>query len=325
MNDQTLRLLEKALSVSPDDWETRAHLLATLLDTHQHSRASEVLRAAPSVPPDEPAQLLKAAVELETSPADAITTLDALLARNKACAPAYLLFARVYRQLDRRDDARRKYGAATLLDESLSDPELARWIEGREAAGDAPVSDDVLSAEDEALLASIASGDDTGTAAAADDHVATNRAPVDADPTRRITFADVGGMEDVIERVRMNIIHPFKHPEVFRKFNRRPGGGILMYGPPGCGKTHLARATAGECGARFVSIAITDILSKWIGESERHLHDIFQNARAARPGGDLHRRDRCHRNEPFADAGFVPGSLSSTCCSRRWTASRPRQ
>ena len=90
-------------------------------------------------------------------------------------------------------------------------------------------------------------------------------------------------MEEVIERVRMNIIYPFKNPEVFRRFNRKPGGGILLYGPPGCGKTHLARATAGECGARFISIAITDVLSKWIGESERHLHDLFETARRQAP------------------------------------------
>ncbi len=276
MNDQTLRLLEKALAVSPFDWETRAGLLEALLDAREHARAAEVLRAAPTVPLDEPAQLLKAEVELATAPADAIPTLDALLARNKACAPAYLLFARVYRQLDRREDARRKYGAATLLDESLADPELAGWIDGKKAP-----ADDVLTPEDEALLAAITAGGDTGPATA--DHAASNRAPVDADPTRRITFADVGGMEDVIERVRMNIIYPFKNPEVFRKFNRRPGGGILMYGPPGCGKTHLARATAGECNAQFISVAITDILSKWIGESERHLHDIFENARAHAP------------------------------------------
>ncbi len=281
MNDQTLRLLEKALAVSPDDWETRAHLISALLDARQPARAAEILRTAPAIPPDEPAQLLKAGVELETAPADAIPTLDALLARNKACAPAYLLFARAYRKLDRRDDARRKYGAATLLDESLADPELARWIDGKAPSTDTPADDDALTPEDEALLASISGGDDAG--AAENDHAASNRAPVDADPTRRITFADVGGMEDVIERVRMNIIYPFKNPEVFRKFNRRAGGGILMYGPPGCGKTHLARATAGECDARFISIGITDILSKWIGESERHLHDIFENARAHTP------------------------------------------
>ena len=75
-------------------------------------------------------------------------------------------------------------------------------------------------------------------------------------PTRRpkwtapeapvITFDHIGGMKDVIERIRMNIIYPFKNPETFRKFNKKPGGGILMYWSAGCGKTHIARATAGE-------------------------------------------------------------------------------
>ena len=90
-------------------------------------------------------------------------------------------------------------------------------------------------------------------------------------------------MEEVIERIRMNIIYPFKNPEVFKKFNKQPGGGILMYGPPGCGKTHIARATAGECDAAFISLAITDVLSKWLGESEQHLHQIFETARRRKP------------------------------------------
>ena len=282
MNEQTLKLLEKALAVSPDDWETRAGLLEAFLAAGRPERALEILRAAPAVPADEPAQLLQAEVELAAgTAADALATLDALLAHNRACARAYLLSARACRALGRRDDARRKYGAATLIDESLADPELARWIDGDAAPAPVVTDDDAkLTPEDEALLAAISNG---GVLEEEEPSAASNRAPVDRDLSRRITFADVGGMEEVIERVRMNIIYPFKNPEVFRKFNRAAGGGILMYGPPGCGKTHLARATAGECNATFMSVAITDILSKWIGESERHLHDIFENARAHSP------------------------------------------
>jgi len=106
---------------------------------------------------------------------------------------------------------------------------------------------------------------------------------VDEPQQTRVTFDDIGGMEDVIERIRMNIIYPFKNPAVFQKFNKKPGGGILMYGPPGCGKTHIARATAGECGAVFISIAITDILSRWLGESEQRLHRYFETARRRSP------------------------------------------
>ncbi len=283
MNDQTLKLLAKALQVSPEDWDTRAHLVESYLAAGQATQAAETLHAAPEIPAAEDAQLLKAAVETETAPSDAIVTLEGVLARNKACARAYLGLAKVYRKRGLRDEARRKYGAATIIDESLADPALAAWIEGKgptePVAAEAPEANAIAEAAALAYAGAREGEDarpDTGTEAASLDLGSPEE-------TRRLTFADVGGMEEVIERIRMNIVYPFKNPEVFRKFNRRPGGGILLYGPPGCGKTHLARATAGECGAKFISIAITDILSKWIGESERHLHEIFEAARRQAP------------------------------------------
>lgn len=265
MNDQTLKLLEKALQVSPEDWETRAHLVEMLLDQNRPARAAEVWRAAPAVPETETAQLLGARVEAETDPSRAIVLLEAILARNKACAPAFLLLARIYRRRGLKEEARRKYGAVSMIDPTLRDVELEAWLELD--------ADATLSPEEEANVAALL--------AATEDAPATIQPEIEAAP--RFTFADIGGMQEVIERIRMNIIYPFKNPEVFRRFHKSPGGGILLYGPPGCGKTHLARATAGECGARFISIAITDILSKWLGESERHLHEIFETARRQAP------------------------------------------
>lgn len=81
----------------------------------------------------------------------------------------------------------------------------------------------------------------------------------------------------------MKIIHPLEHPEIYRAYGKTAGGGILMYGPPGCGKTHLARATAGEVKATFLSVGISDVLDMWLGESERKLHDLFEEARDSRP------------------------------------------
>jgi SpoVK/Ycf46/Vps4 family AAA+-type ATPase len=98
-----------------------------------------------------------------------------------------------------------------------------------------------------------------------------------------VTFADVGGMAEVKERIRMAIIYPLQRPEVFAAYGKRAGGGLLLYGPPGCGKTYLARATAGEVGARFLSIGISDILDMWHGQSEQKLHALFESARRARP------------------------------------------
>jgi len=98
-----------------------------------------------------------------------------------------------------------------------------------------------------------------------------------------ITFAKVGGLDDVKDEIRRRIILPFQKPELYKRFKKRVGGGILMYGPPGCGKTMLARATAGECDAKFMHIAISDVLDMYIGESERKLHALFEKARADAP------------------------------------------
>ncbi len=99
----------------------------------------------------------------------------------------------------------------------------------------------------------------------------------------RSSFTDVGGMDALKEQIRLNIIYPFRHPEVYAAYGKKIGGGILLFGPPGCGKTHLARATAGEIGASFYIMALDDILSKWMGETEQRLSAIFETARACAP------------------------------------------
>jgi AAA+ superfamily predicted ATPase len=98
-----------------------------------------------------------------------------------------------------------------------------------------------------------------------------------------VTFADVGGLDEIKQQIEKRIILPFQKPALFAKFKKKAGGGILMYGPPGCGKTLLARATAGQCKATFLNVAIDDVLDMYIGESERKLHALFEKARASTP------------------------------------------
>ena len=98
-----------------------------------------------------------------------------------------------------------------------------------------------------------------------------------------ITFADVGGMEQVKKEIELKIIKPLQHPELYKAYGKKMGGGILLYGPPGCGKTYLARATAGQVNARFISVGLSDILDMWVGNSEKNLHNIFELARENAP------------------------------------------
>jgi AAA+ superfamily predicted ATPase len=100
-------------------------------------------------------------------------------------------------------------------------------------------------------------------------------------PTLRLE--DVGGMEEVKRRLNVAFIGPLRNPEVLRAYGKAVRGGLLLYGPPGCGKTFIARATAGEIGARFMPIGLNDVLSMWLGESERHLHELFEAARRNAP------------------------------------------
>lgn len=99
----------------------------------------------------------------------------------------------------------------------------------------------------------------------------------------KITFDEVGGMQKVKDEIRIKIIQPLQHPEMYKAYGKKIGGGILMYGPPGCGKTHLARATAGQINASFISIGIHDVLDMWQGNSEKKLHDLFETARRQTP------------------------------------------
>ncbi len=97
------------------------------------------------------------------------------------------------------------------------------------------------------------------------------------------TFEDVAGLEEVKKKIRLNFILPLQQPELFKAYGREAGGSLLLFGPPGCGKTFLARAVAGEIDASFVHIELQAILSMWSGQSENNLHDIFEKARENKP------------------------------------------
>jgi len=175
-----------------------------------------------------------------------------------------LLKARILLSLDRRDEARNAYASAIGANSALEDQNLKRDLDANVRA---------FNKEGRPAL-KVISNDDTD-----ESEVLRLLRPAED----KVTFADVGGLDAVKKQIHRKIILPFQKPSLFQRFKKRAGGGILLYGPPGCGKTLLARATAGEVDAAFFSIAIADVLDLYIGESERKLHAIFEKARQQAP------------------------------------------
>jgi transitional endoplasmic reticulum ATPase len=107
--------------------------------------------------------------------------------------------------------------------------------------------------------------------------------PVEQSRIPRVTYEDIGGMKDVIQKVRELIELPLKHPEIFKRLGIEPPKGVLLYGPPGVGKTLLAKAIANETNAYFIAINGPEIMSKYYGESEQRLREIFEEAKKNAP------------------------------------------
>merc|ERR1712051_155593 len=101
--------------------------------------------------------------------------------------------------------------------------------------------------------------------------------------TPNVTWDDIGGLESVKRELKELVQYPVEHPEKFLKFGMQPSRGVLFYGPPGCGKTLLAKAIANECQANFISVKGPELLTMWFGESEANVRDIFDKARSAAP------------------------------------------
>ena len=168
--------------------------------------------------------------------------------------------ARALVALDRLGEAADAYKAGVAKDASLIDPELDAKLAARQAS----LGDNVVSLRGARP-------------------VEAAQAPVSRTARETKTFADVGGLDEVKRDISRKIILPFKKPSLFDRFKRKAGGGVLLYGPPGCGKTMMARATAGEVGASFISIEISEILDMYIGQSEKRLSAAFENARSSKP------------------------------------------
>ena len=193
---------------------------------------------------------------------------------------AALGLGRTLLQLNRAKEARPVLDQAVRLNESHAEAHLL-YAHALSAAGDfgeAFVQQGIAVKLDPTLKVKLTNHEqpNANTADAATD--GTNGEVVAAERAG-ITFEDVGGMDAVKERIRLSVLYPLQKPEIYKAYGKKAGGGILLYGPPGCGKTYIARATAGEVKAEFIYVGLNDVLDMYLGESERKLHAVFESAR----------------------------------------------
>lgn len=259
--------LRAALEVSPDNAPLRRHLAETLFTAARYDEAIEqyrLLLEADRADAHTSTRLADAYLQSERL-GEAAAILESLVDKPDPPAEACLLYARVCVREGRVQDAVARYKQAVEADPSLADADLAERL-GVRAATDA---------QEEPWQ--VDEGKQLNFQGAARDNLDTHLERPTTD------FDDVGGMADLKEEIRVKIIYPLEHPEVYAAYGKSTGGGIMLYGPPGCGKTHLARATAGQINAGFLSIGIDQVLDMYIGQSEKQLHEVFEQARASTP------------------------------------------
>ncbi|HVK19253.1 MAG TPA: AAA family ATPase [Fimbriiglobus sp.] len=262
--DDPFAPLREALAVSPTNVPLRLHLADGLLSAGRADEAEATCKDGLTRTPNEPRlKLALARAYLRQGKHSAGIVVCEDLTRADASAEAYLLLARLLHLVGEPDRAASAYRQAIDADPSAADPDLEKDL-GLDDEPYEPGEDDT----------------DFGG------RVPANFVPVSDErelERPKITFADVGGMEPVKEDIRLKIIHPLTHADLYKAYGKSIGGGLLMYGPPGCGKTHLARATAGEVKAAFLSVGLHDVLNMWLGNSEKNLHAVFQQARRNKP------------------------------------------
>jgi len=262
-SEDSLEALRKALEVSPDNVPLRQHLAELLMQRGEAGQAEEAYREALALDAENVGLKigLAKAYRQQGKQSHAMVIVEELVKRRDAPPEAIMLHARLLLHDGDVRFAVAQYRSAVEQDPALADAELAAAL-GIDAD---PERSDVVDGRVRAGW----EGD-------------PQEIGIEVDrPT--IDFGDVGGMERLKEEIRMKILYPLAHADLFRSYGKTIGGGILMYGPPGCGKTYLARATAGEIGSGFIAVGINDVLEMWMGNSERNLHELFEQARRNRP------------------------------------------
>ena len=238
---------------------------------------SSLLAAVAASPEDVPLRLHVVGVLLDRDrPAQAAELCSTVLQRDPANAEAVALLGRATRAL-----------AAPVAGEpyaEASPPAETGGAAGTDAAGPVPVADGPTrpasadfdwSAAEEQIR-------DLVPPPFLPDGTRPEGPPPDVESST-LRLADVGGMDEVKQRLEVAFLGPMRNPELARLYGKSLAGGLLLYGPPGCGKTFVARAVAGELGARFYAVSLADILDHYLGDTEKNVKAIFDTARRNAP------------------------------------------
>ncbi|MGB0597998.1 MAG: AAA family ATPase [Rubripirellula sp.] len=263
-NEAAVEALLAAVAAAPDNVNLVSQLVKLMTAMLRFDEAEEIARKALQIHPGHIGlQLMLAEIYFRQGKDSHALAIVETLSRGKHADPlAMVLHARL---LQRQGDIRAavsSYREAIDLDDQVADAEL----------------ESLLGIQDFGVHEEIQ-----------EPAAASWQNDVDDEPMDFSTelpdqgFESVGGMDSVKDEIRIKIIYPLQHQDMYAAYGKKIGGGILLYGPPGCGKTHLARATAGEVNAGFLSIGINDVLDMWIGNSEKNLHALFQQARSSTP------------------------------------------
>ena len=285
-----LETLTAALAAQPENLALRLHVVELLVAGERLDDALKTLRTGTSETEADRTYRRQLLVLLRRtgSAAEALIRAEAWLAESDdaimRCELARALLARGDRQ-----GAVDQYQAALATDATVRDPQFDDLSDVYGGSGTEMSLDDIT--------AGFETDDDTQDDDEDEEEDEEEfRAPIQAEnqtddeledmqewETELVTFADVAGLANVKRQINLRIIAPFQKEDIYKAFGRKAGGGLLLYGPPGCGKTYIARATAGEIGATFINVGINEVLDRYWGESERVIHSLFASARRKAP------------------------------------------
>ncbi len=278
--------LKQALAVSPDNLPLLLLLGNAYLEDFQLSEARGAYDGVLRVEPGNPVARTQIAqlLDLEGRSSEAILRLEQVSSEHPSYGPAWLMRAKLALSENAGNDARTFYERALTLDPNLRNEELLKRI--RQAGGrkkaEGPIDPTPQNAG-EMQAGALYDPEFEEDEFDEDPYGDGDEMELEFEHRTDVNFEKVGGMEEVKEDIRMKILYPLENRELFEAYGKKAGGGVLLYGPPGCGKTLISRATAGEINAKFLSVGLHQILDMWIGKSEEKLHEIFEFARRNAP------------------------------------------